>query len=354
MMNQWTTDRGCKMAKAVKMADIAKVIGVSTVTVSKALSDQKGVSEELRMKIKKQAQEMGYQTNSARYQERAKAELSYNIGVVISGRFLDQYDSFYWKLYQEVAKAAVQKGCFTLLEVLEPEDEQNCVMPRLLQEKRADGLVLLGILNDDYLERLHRYASIPFLYLDFYDKNGTCDAVVSNSYFGMYKMTNYLFRMGHTKIGFVGNLLYTDSITDRYFGYAKSLLEHGMEVKREWVIDDRDARTGRADGDFEIRLPENLPTAFVCNCDVAAAHLIVKLKEKGYRVPEDISVVGYDNYQPPGLCDVRITSYEVDMHEMAQKTVGNMIRKISGRHYTQGVVVVEGHIEYKDSVAPCE
>lgn len=339
------------MAKAVKMADIAKVIGVSTVTVSKALSGQKGVSEELRARIRKQAQVMGYKTNSAIYQEQLRTDISYNIGVVIPGRFLDKYDSFYWKLYQEVAKAAVQKGCFTMLEVLEPEDEQNLVTPRLLQEKRADGLILLGILNEAYLERLHQYMTVPLLYLDFYGKNETCDAVVSNSYFGMYKMTNYLFRMGHTEIGFVGNLLYTESITDRYFGYAKSLLEHGIEVNKEWVLDDRDPETGRTDGGFRIALPKNMPTAFVCNCDVAAAHLIAELKEQGYRVPEDISVAGYDNYQPPGLCDIRITSYEVDMQEMARKAVKNMIRKISGGRCTGGVVVVEGHIEYKDSVA---
>ena len=64
------------MAKAVKMADIAKVMGVSTVTVSKALSDQKGVSEELRIKIKKKAEEMGYQSSSARYKERSGNDVS--------------------------------------------------------------------------------------------------------------------------------------------------------------------------------------------------------------------------------------------------------------------------------------
>ncbi len=341
------------MAKAVKMADIAKVIGVSTVTVSKALSNQKGVSEELRARIKKQAEEMGYKTNSAIYQERVKTDISYDIGVVISSRFLDKYNSFYWELYQEVAKAAVQKGCFTMLEVLEAEDERNCVMPKLLQEKRADGLIILGLLEEEYLLRLHEYASLPFIYLDFYDKNGTCDAVISNSYFGMYKMTNYLFGMGHKDIAFVGNLLYTGSITDRYFGYARSLLEHGVDIRKEWILEDRDSETGRTDGGFEIKLPEEMPTAFVCNCDVAAALLINKLEEKGYRVPEDVSVVVYDNYQPPGLCDIRITSYEVDMTEMARKTVRNIIRKISGEHYKQGVLIVEGRIEYKDSVAKC-
>ncbi len=97
-------------------------------------------------------------------------------------------------------------------------------------------------------------------------------------------------------------------------------------------------------------LPEDMPTAFVCNNDVAAANLVTELEQRGYRVPQDISVVGYDNYQPPGLCDIRITTYEVNMPEMAKQTVKNLIRKVSGKPYRQGVIIVDGRIVYKDSV----
>ncbi|MBP3474757.1 MAG: LacI family DNA-binding transcriptional regulator [Lachnospiraceae bacterium] len=339
------------MAKAVKMADIAKVMGVSTVTVSKALSDQKGVSEELRAKIKKQAEEMGYKSASVIYQERTKPNASYNIGVIVSDRFLDKYDTFYWKLYQEVATAAVHKGCFTMLEVLQAQDEEICVMPKLVQERKADGLVIIGLLRREYLEKLTEQAKVPVIFLDFYDKTGECDAVVSNSYFGMYVMTNYLFDMGHRDIAFVGNVLVTESITDRYFGYMKAMYEHGIEVNPDWIIRDRDPETGRSDQGFEMKLPDRMPTAFVCNNDVAAAMLVCRLEQEGYRVPQDISVVGYDNYQPPGLCDVRITTYEVDMQEMARRTIKKMIRKLSGETYKQSVTIVNGKIVYKESVA---
>ncbi len=339
------------MAKAVKMADIAKVMGVSTVTVSKALSDQKGVSEELRARIKKQAQEMGYRTAASLSRERAKKNASYTIGAIVADRFLDKYESFYWTLYQEVATTAVQRGCFTMLEVLQSEDENRMIMPKLLQEKKTEGLVIIGRLKKDYLEQLMAYASIPVFFLDFYDRDGKYDAIVSNSFHGMYIMTNYLFNMGHRDIGFVGNVLATDSITDRYFGYVKSLYEHGVDVNKAWVLNDRDPDTGRSDEGFEIKLPERMPTAFVCNNDAAAAMLVQTLQRAGYRVPQDISVVGYDNYQPPGLCDVGITTYEVDMKEMARRTVKNMIRKISGDHYKQGVYIVNGRIIYKDSAA---
>ena len=104
------------MAKAVKLADIAERLSVSTVTVSKALSGQKGVSEEMREKIKSLAEELGYQQPSARKSQNAGN--SYNIGVLIATRYMGLYESFYWQMYQQVATKAVSKGCFTLMEAV--------------------------------------------------------------------------------------------------------------------------------------------------------------------------------------------------------------------------------------------
>ena len=336
------------MAKSVKLADIAEIMNVSVVTVSKALSGQKGVSEEMREKIKKLASEMGYKQPSA--MKVTKSGKSYNIGVLVSDRFLDKYESFYWQMYQEVAQKALKKECFTMLEVLGTDDENRLVLPKLIQENKVDGMIVLGLLSDEYLDLLYNEVKTPLIYLDFYDKRHECDAIITDNYYGMYKLTSYLFDMGHTQIAYVGNLLYTGSITDRYFGYCKALLEHGQKVREDWIIEDRDSQTGRSDGGFELKLPEQMPTAFVCNCDVSASQIIKKLKESGYRVPEDVSVVGFDNYLYPGLCDVEITTYEVDMKEMARKSINNMIKKISGEHYKTGNTIVEGHVVLKDSV----
>ena len=102
--------------------------------------------------------------------------------------------------------------------------------------------------------------------------------------------------------------------------------------------------------DFEFRLPEEMPTAFACNCDLTAGLLVGELKKKGYRVPEDISIVGFDNYIFPGVCDLPITTYEVDVKEMAKKTISHLIKKMSGESYKKGVTIVEGHMVIKESV----
>ena len=94
-----------------------------------------------------------------------------------------------------------------------------------------------------------------------------------------------------------------------------------------------------------------MPTAFVCNCDFIAGLIIKALQERGLRVPEDVSVVGYDNYLYPGLCDVGITTYEVDVKEMAKGAINTLIKKMNGEPYKHGIHIVEGHLVEKESVS---
>ena len=176
------------------------------------------------------------------------------------------------------------------------------------------------------------------------------DSVISNSYYGSYLLTNYLFEQGHRKIAYVGTLLITASITDRYFGYAKSMMEHGVQIPKEWVIPDRDMKYGLINFDGKLENYKDQPTAYVCNSDLTASFLIKKLNEQGLSVPEDVSVVGFDNYLYPGLCEIGITTYEVDMKEMARKALHILIKKMNGEHYRQGISIVEGHMVHKDSV----
>lgn len=334
------------MKKKVKMADIASMLDVSVVTVSKALSDQKGVSEEMREKIKKLADQLDYKQPNA-LRELKKNE-SYNIGIIVPGYYFGKFQSFYWQMYQEVATKAVQKDCFTMLEVIESEENHN-ELPKLIKEKKVDGIILIGRPSAGYIDRLLADGTVPVVCLDFFDETSNCDAVISDGYYGTYLLTNYLFRMGHEDIAYVGTLLYTNSITDRYFGYCKSMLEHGKQVVKEWVMDDRDWESGDI-SKFIFQFPEKMPSAYVCNCDLSASYLIKALKELGYRVPEDISVVGFDNYLYPGLCDIGITSYEVNIKEMARASIHMLLKKMNHEAYKTGVRIIDGNIVYKDSV----
>lgn len=332
------------MAKEVRMADIAEQLGVSTVTVSKALSDQKGVSEELRDKIKALADELGYKPTKSM---KGEAKRSYNIGLLVAETYVERYSSFYWELYQRINANASKENCFVILEVLEPDNEKAFVEPKVIQENKIDGLMILGKIQTDYLKMLQKKSKVPVVYMDFYDQKVEADSVISNSYYGAYHVTNYLFEMGHRKIGFVGTVLATESIMDRYMGYQKAMLEHGEALREDWVVQDRDQHIRIYE---QLNLPEDMPTAFVCNCDLIASTMIKTLNANGYRVPEDVSVIGYDDYLYPGLCDIGITTYSVNMERMAQKGIEILVQRINGSEEHMGMQVVEGEFIIRDSV----
>ena len=157
------------MAKAnVKMADIAQALGVSTVAVSKALAGQKGVSEELRERIKKTAEEMGYR--SPKVLRQVKYKSGFNIGVLICERYVGTSEAFYWKLYQELTAQAMKRDCFVLLELLTEEDMNRMQMPKLVTENKADGLIIIGKPANHYASVLRHGWNRPVVYLDFYSR----------------------------------------------------------------------------------------------------------------------------------------------------------------------------------------
>ena len=329
----------------VRLTDIAELVGVSTVTVHNALSGNKGVSESVRQQILDVANEMGYQTLAEKRQSRENQEL-FTIGVLIAENYLAQYTTFYWKLYQELAILATEKHCFTAVEVLKKEDEiETYKMPTYVEENRLDGLIVIGEIDKTYIKRLKEFTQIPIIFMDFYDSKLAEDAVIQDNFYGMYMLTEFMFNQGIDELAFVGSIFSTSSIMDRYCGFLKSMTQHGKNVPNEWLIKDRDEL-----GYMDFDLPKKLPKGFVCNCDLAAGMVMDKLQERGYRVPEDISVVGFDNYLIPGFPDKNITTYEVNKKAIAKAALEKVLKQIRNPKFGHGINVISGNMVIKNTV----
>ncbi|WP_129724236.1 substrate-binding domain-containing protein [Xylanivirga thermophila] len=331
------------MKQNVTMKDIADRIGVSNVTVSKALNDREGVSEELRTKIKYIANEMGYRYNTAA--KSIKKGYSYNIGIVVAERFTDDLQSFYLKFYQNICKALEEYGYLGMLHILSYNEEKNLQLPKMYNEMKIDGLIILGQISKSYIEIL-KDIEIPTIFLDFYDEHNNFDSVIADNFYSSYDITNYLISNGHKNIAFVGNIYSTSSIQDRFLGYYKSLLEHGIYLREDYIVNDRD-KDGKL---IDLVMPSDMPTAFVCNCDRVAYNLINQLKKLGYIVPDDCSVVGFDNDIFSMLSNPKLTTVETNMEEMSRNATKFIMRKIENPDRENDRVLVKGKIVYRDSV----
>ena len=335
------------MKNGVKMSDIAKRVGVSIVTVSNALAGRDGVSDELRQKISAVAEEIGYKPLNSRKSPKKKAFVNgKSVGILTSKRFAGSSGTFYWELTANISGRLSALDVYTVYECISAENEENGVQPDIVLYGKADAVIVVGQVHRNYIEMLNRI-NLPVVLVDFYDNRYNIDSVNSDSYHGGYMLTDYLIKNGHSRIGFFGTLNATSSINDRFMGYIKCLIENNIAYRDDWRIDDRD-KNGMT---FEkIVFPNDMPTAFVCNCDETAFRVISELKSKGVRVPEDISVVGYDNYTVSSICIPPITTIEVDIAKMAELSAEITVNKLIDPNYSGGKRIISGKLIEKQSV----
>lgn len=328
--------------KTVTMSDIAKVMNVSTVTVSKALGDREGVSDELRERIKQKATEMGYRIHTGGHG--AKDGLTYNIGIIVARHFISDASAFYWIMYRYIVELLQKQNYYGMLEVV--DDDSSAEIPNSVMDKKVDGLIVLGQFSDSYIDKLMSHY-IPTVFLDFYGSREDAETVLSDSFYGAYMLTSHLISCGHRRIGFLGSVSSTSSIADRYLGYYKALIEHRIPLRQDWVINDR---SNESDIYPTFSLPQDMPTAFVCNCDETAYKLVNQLKAAGYNVPDDISVVGYDNHIYSTICSPRLTTIDVNSRAMSGEAVDIILHKIRDGNYKRGRTLVTGKLIRRESV----
>ena len=220
----------------------------------------------------------------------------------------------------------------------------------MLADQMVDGLILVGRPKAGYTEILKKKTHLPVVYLDFYENDSDIDCFISDNFYGTYLLTEYLIKKGHRQIAFLGTLYETQSITDRYLGFLKALMEHGMNIPENYIIQDRPIGGGTRDLYKKYRLPSPMPSAFVCNCDVAAVNLICELEAMGKKVPNDVSVVGFDHYPTKYSGYLGITTYEADLGALAAQALHSLIRQMKGETFTKGIHIVEGKLIEKESV----
>ena len=325
------------------MRDIARAVGTSAVTVSKAMAGKPGMSEKLRTRILKKAREMGYEYPRG---SRLVPKEHLDIGILIPDRYFEA-DSFYAEIYKRLIKKLSERGYFGLLEILSAEREETLSLPNLLTTGHVDGLILLGEPSKAYYRTIAQ-CGIPVVFLDFYDEQANADAVTGDNSYGAYRLTSHLIRRGHREIGFIGNVKATSSIMDRFLGYYRAMLVNDLPVREDWILPDREITGGLK----APELPEELPTAFVCNCDMTARLLIETLQKKGIRVPEDISVTGFDDFPAGSENDVPLSTFRVDTDGMIELAVKTMADRCAGERKPFGRLVVGGQPVYRESEIP--
>ncbi|WP_159884532.1 LacI family DNA-binding transcriptional regulator [Paenibacillus puerhi] len=344
--------------KKVSMQLIADQLGVSKFAVSQALSGKSGVSEETRAKIIQTASALGYRgthllpanklvKQNNEFDTSSKGDRNTVIILMPNVRFQDSKTGFWGKIIGGVSSELEKLG--TRMMMLTEHNAEG--LTKIINPDAILGLIGIGYIARPLLLEI-RNSEIPIVLVDHEDPLVPCDSVLMNNYDSLRMLTTHLYTMGHTRMRFVGPPAYSRSFHDRWLGFRMILEENGLQLppaEDPFIANDEDAGEWlEKHVDLMIARGE-LPTVFVCANDFFANLMIRILEQRNLKVPEHISVTGFDNAAEIGDFP-QLTTVNVPNQLMGVRAIEMLRQRLEHPDRPFEKVLISGDILLRQSV----
>jgi len=332
----------------VKIKDIAVKCGVSTATVSKALHNSKELREETIAFICKTAKDMGYIPNASA--RSLKLKKTYSIGIL----FVDATSSglrheYFSSILDSLKNEAEAKG-YDVTFISRNITNSNMTYLEHARYRNVDGVVIASVdFKDKQVIELVN-SEIPTVTIDYVYNSST--AIMSDNADGLEKLVKYAANRGHKRIAFIHGEM-TDVTNKRLAGFYKAMKELDIKVKPSYVLK-ATYHDPKASGQATKKLlnsGEEIPTLIIYPDDVSLIGGETAIQQCGYKIPEDISVMGYDGVNISKILRPIVTTYVQNSNELGRLAVVNLIDRIENpTTFTPKIVYVEGMIQDGETV----
>lgn len=316
------------MKNNVDIYTIAEHAGVSKSTVSRVLNNKEDVSETTREKVIEVIKDLNYKPNSSA--KGLASQKTKTVGLVVS----EITSSFFSMFVKGAEDKAIEENYNIMLANSNwvVEEELKCI--RMFEEGRVDGILMISGGGDDLLnEHLQDLADndTPLIVVDRKIENDLIPKINVDNIKAAYKGTNYLIELGHKNIAFVkgDDIAASDASLDRVEGYRKALREHGIqnEVIEPGFFNREDAH--KATNKIINDHPEI--TAIFYASDMMAVGGLKALKKAELKVPEDISVLGFDDIELASIIDPALSTLRQPRYQMGYLGMEKLIDQLEGR-----------------------
>lgn len=331
--------------------DIAKICGVSVATVSKALNDKADIGEETKRRIKEVAKSMGY---FPQYYARAiRMNKSFNIGVL----FMDEGMSglthdYFANILNSFKVTAESKGYDITFINSSKKYKKGKTYLEHCRYRGLDGVVIACIHFDNPEVAELVESDVPVVTIDYHYSNHI--AVMSNNFVGMKELTEYIIGMGHRKTAYIfGDV--TSVTQQRLEGFRKAIKQHGIVLPDEYLCSS-EYRNLELAAQYTKQLLElkEPPTCIIYSDDYSAVGGIGQIRARGLRIPEDISVAGYDDIFIAGQLKPRLTTVAQNTEKIGRKAAEKLIALIEKKNVSMRPYVVNTELRMGESVRKLE
>jgi DNA-binding LacI/PurR family transcriptional regulator len=316
----------------VTIKDIARAAGVSHPTVSRALNNHPGISITTRERIKKLAEQMGYVPNATA--RGLKTSRTRALGVI-----LRQIDDPFWSEVLDGVDSVLHPAGYSLFIAsthMERQREKEVV--QAMVQRGVDGVILLAPQFSEEQCHLLKTYGLPMVMVNN-EGAGECQYLIYNDdEYGARLVTKYLIDLGHRKIAYLGNQYGGLTNNNRLAGFQMEMGIAGIEIEEEYIYH---AVAGNPSGGREgveyLESLSYLPTAIVCYNDFLAAGVYNKLYEKGLKIPDDISVTGFDNIFISAYLSPPLTTLHQCKFELGKGAAETMIEVLAKKQENNGI-----------------
>lgn len=336
------------MTKRVTIADVAKEAKVSVTTTSYVLNRKPDarISKETAERVCAAAKRLQYVPRiSARTMINSKSKL---IGVIIpqtgSRNTLMFSNPFYGEFLSAVEYAIREKGYHLLLSGTGANQDYSTIA----QMRELDGIIILGTYPCDFLDEI-KQTGIPVVLVDAYVDDYYFHTVGNNDRYGGYIATKYLVEKGHRQIGFVSERLRERGVHEQRFrGYCDALKEAGIPLNKDYLYVGDVSYESCYKLATEIAERANGETAVFVTADIMAMGLINGLTALGWSIPDDLSVMGFDDVPLATMCLPSITTVHQDITAKGAAAAEVVIEAVDG--ITKRDIILPLHVVERDSV----
>jgi len=329
----------------VSIKDIAKAAGVSHPTVSRALANSPLVSPETAQRIRRLAEEMGYAPSAIA--RGLVTKRTHTIGLVVT----TIADPFIAEVVSGVEEVALNRGYSVFLANSNAVPEREMTVVRTLRERRVDGIIVLASRVGGLYMPLLEQSRVPIVLINNQHQGPYVYSVSIDSVTGAVEATKHLIKLGHRRIAYIGDRYGVQSDVDRLAGYKRALGEAGIEFDSSLVFYGDGKASGVGEAARQLLSLNPLPSAVFCYNDMTALGLLQLIKQAGKRVPQDISVVGFDDIFLASYTDPPLTTIAQPKHEMGRRAMEMLLALISKEQSVTNITV-QGRLVVRQSAAP--
>ena len=318
--------------------DVAKKAGVSIATVSLVISDNDRISTETKKKVLKVIKSLNY------YPSRSARDLvskkTGNIGFILTDDHFLRTEPFYTRIFLGSEFEARDGNYYILLTTVRSNYSKNDPLPRFVLDRSVDGIIIAGKVPNTLIDRILEQ-KIPIVFVDYTTNANCCSQILIDNIHGGILATDHLIGLGHKKIGFIGGDINHPSISDRLNGYKQALEKAGIKPKENLIIIDAeypDRQNGYKSAAKLFTKNKNVTALFTCN-DAMAIGAIHYLKDNGYKIPEDVSVIGFDDVEADLMLEPPLTTIRVPKFELGVEALRAMINYLNNKSNTKKILV---------------